>query len=73
MANASTPLIVFLPKPDSLPFGEAMNVVRMWLDHRKVQPASFKLASTRKGFEIGFRSEADATAFGDFVWNAAIR
>jgi hypothetical protein len=71
MANAPTPLIVFLPKPSSLSLGESMNSVRAWLDHKRVQPAGFRLAPERIGFEISFRSEADATVFDEFVWALA--
>ena len=52
-------------------FGETMNVVRSWLDHHKMQSASFKPVADDNGsmgFEIGFSSENEArlfrTAFG---------
>jgi len=47
-------------------FGETMNDIRSWLDHRKIQPALFKpVASDRSGvgFEIGFNSEDEARLF----------
>jgi hypothetical protein len=28
-------------QPGGLSFGETMNVIRSWLGHRKIQPASF--------------------------------
>ena len=47
-------------------FGETMNEIRSWLDHRKIQPATFKpVASERSGvgFEIGFNREEEAHRF----------
>jgi len=69
MALAS-PLTVFLAKPPSMPYGEAMNRVRIWLDYKKIEHAAFKLApSGRIGFEIGFCTEHDATVFkSGFSW-----
>jgi hypothetical protein len=49
-------------KPDSS-FGVIMNDIRAWLDHRKIEPVSFKpvaQADTRVGFEIAFNSEDEA-------------
>ena len=46
-------------KPESS-FGETMNAVRAWLDHRQIEPASFmSVANALRGvgFEIGFNSE----------------
>jgi hypothetical protein len=47
-------------------FGETMNDIRSWLDHRKIQPALFKpVASDRSGvgFEIAFNSEDEGRLF----------
>ena len=49
-------------------FGDTMNEIRTWLDHCKIQPASFKpvaLADSGVGFEISFNSEAEAHLFED--------
>lgn len=70
MAFPSAPLTVFVPKPSSLSFGEAMSRVRIWLDHTKIEPCGFKLAANfnRIGLEISFRNETEVTAFREFVW-----
>ena len=47
-------------------FGETMNTVRTWLDHRHIQPVSFNpVANAQRGvgFEIGFSSEDEAHLF----------
>jgi hypothetical protein len=47
-------------------FGATMNVIRSWLDHRKIEPASFKSvveADSGVGFEIAFNSENEARLF----------
>ena len=47
-------------------FGETMNTVRAWLDHRHIQPVSFlPVAMPRSGvgFEVGFNSENEAQLF----------
>jgi hypothetical protein len=52
-------------KPDSS-FGAIMNDIRAWLDHRKIEPVSFKpvaQADTGVGFEIAFNSEDEAGLF----------
>ena len=49
-----------------VPFGETMNNMRSWLDHRKIQPALFNSvfnALSGVGFEIGFNSEDEAELF----------
>ena len=59
------PFIVRLEnKPGS--FGEIMNDLRAWLDHRKIQPTFFKAADNAEGgvgFEIAFNSEEEAFLF----------
>jgi hypothetical protein len=71
--ETTSPLTVFVPKPAGIPYGEAMNRVRTWLDNQKMQPSLFKLAPLgRVGFEIGFRSDDDATRFQNgFGWSLA--
>lgn len=52
-------------KPDRS-FGAIMNDVRSWLDHRKIEPVSFKAvaeADAGGGFEIAFNSEDEANIF----------
>ena len=47
-------------------FGVTMNEIRNWLDHCKIQPASFKpVAHADSGvvFEIAFKSEDEAHLF----------
>jgi hypothetical protein len=58
--------VVLVEKHPGGSFGETMNVIRSWLDHRKIQPASFTpvaQADSGVGFEIGFNSEDDAHLF----------
>jgi hypothetical protein len=43
-----------------------MNVIRMWLDHRHIQPVSVKpVANARSGvgFEVGFNNQDEAHLF----------
>ena len=45
-------------------FGGTMNEIRTWLDHCKIQPASFKpvaLADSSVGFEISFNARLRLT------------
>jgi hypothetical protein len=47
-------------------FGDTMNEIRTWLDHSKIQPASFAPVTQTDsgvGFEIGFNSEGEALLF----------
>ena len=47
-------------------FGDTMNEIRSWLDHRKIQPASFRslpVDGGGAGLEIGFNSEDEAHLF----------
>jgi hypothetical protein len=47
-------------------FGETMNTVRTWLDHRHIRPVSFlPITNARSGvgFEISFNSEEEAHLF----------
>ena len=45
-------------------FGETMHDIRSWLDHCKIQPASFApVADSGVGFEISFKSEDEARLF----------
>jgi hypothetical protein len=57
------PFVVRLENKPTRSFGAAMNEIRAWLDHRKIEPTSFAKADTGVGFEIGFRSEDDAELF----------
>jgi len=64
MALAPTFVVHIGKQPDG--FGETMNVVRSWLDHHKIQSASFKPVADydgSMGFDIGFISEAEAQLF----------
>ena len=60
------PFIVRVEKEPRGSFGETINEIRSWLDHRKIQPASFNSvfnALTGVGFEIGFNNEDEAHLF----------
>jgi len=65
------PCAIFLPKPSEVSFAEAMSRLRLWFDHKKIQPTAFHLHRGDKvGFQISFRSETDATAFDvGFAWH----
>ena len=60
------PFVVRVEKQPGGTFGGTMNSIRSWLDHRHIQPATFKpVASERSGvgFEIGFNREEEAHRF----------
>ena len=60
------PFVVRVEKqPGGSSFGETMNNIRSWLDHRKIQPASFNSVFNALcvGFEIAFNSEDEAHLF----------
>lgn len=43
-----------------------MNHIRVWLDHQKIEPASFRSVEKAEGgvgFEIGFKREDEALIF----------
>ena len=67
--NPIAPKTVFVAKPFEISYADAMRGLRVWLDHKKIQPATFKVASDGKiGFEITFSTEQEAAAFGRFKW-----
>jgi hypothetical protein len=72
MAIIISPLTVFVPKPSGLSYAKAMGQIRIWLDHKNMQPRSFKLAAdfSRIGFEVSFQRDADLEAFDGFVWSS---
>ena len=58
--------VVRVEKKSGDTFGGTMKVIRNWLAHRHIQPASFKpVANARSGvgFEIGFNKEDEAHLF----------
>ena len=61
--------VVYVEKSPYGSFGDTMNDIRAWLDHHKMQPASFKAANGR--YEIAFNSEVEARhferEFGDLI------
>jgi hypothetical protein len=63
------PFVVRVEKqPGGSSFGDTMNNIRSWLDHRKIQPASFNSvfnALSGVGFEIAFNGEDEAHLFED--------
>jgi hypothetical protein len=55
---------VFVSKPEHISYAEAMSRMRMWLDFRKIETSSFKLAPEgREGFEITFGTNSHAVLF----------
>jgi hypothetical protein len=60
------PFVVRVEKKQEGTFGGIMRDIRSWLDHRKIEPISFKpVANAEKGvgFEIAFNSEDEANLF----------
>jgi hypothetical protein len=60
------PFVVRIEKRPGGSFGETMNAVRTWLDHRHIEPASFMSvanALSGVGFEIGFSRKDEAYLF----------
>ena len=58
--------VVRVEKQPSDTFAGTMNVIRIWLDHRHIQPASFNpVANARRGvgFEVGFNNQDEANLF----------
>ena len=65
------PTTVFVAKPFEISYADAMRGLRVWLDHKKIQPAAFKVATGGKiGFEITFSTEQEALVFSRFEWLA---
>ena len=71
MPPPAPPFVVRIEKMPESSFGQTMSSIQSWLDHRKIQPASFKPVATARsgvGFEIGFTREDEAHLFErDFV------
>jgi hypothetical protein len=62
----NSPFVVRVEKQPERSFGEIMNAIRSWLDHRKIEPVSFEpVAKTDRGigFEIAFNTEDEAHLF----------
>lgn len=60
---------MFVPKPLSMPYTEAMNRLRRWLDYKKLETTGFKITTDgRMGFEVSFSKERDAMEFQLFDW-----
>jgi hypothetical protein len=67
--NPTAPTTVFVAKPFEMSYADAMRGLRTWLDHKKIQPAGFKVATDAKiGFEITFLTEHDVATFRRFEW-----
>ena len=51
--------------PHAADLGETMKKIRIWLDHRKIQPASFRTTADSRGYllTIDFRTEETAEYF----------
>jgi hypothetical protein len=63
---ALNPFVVQIEKKPGSSFGETMNAVRIWLDHREIRPTSFlPITQTDSGigFAIGFNREDEAQLF----------
>jgi hypothetical protein len=66
MAHTEPALKIRIETPLGTPLGQLMNEIRTWLDSEKIQPSYFRPivgVTVGFGFEIGFRSEEDATRF----------
>ena len=60
---------MFIAKPFEISYADATRGLRVWLDHKKIQPAAFKVANKSKiGFELTFSTEQEALAFRRFKW-----
>ena len=60
------PFVVRVEKKPGGSFGDIMNAIRTWLDHRNIEPVSFEpvaKADRGVGFEIAFNSEDEAHLF----------
>ena len=60
------PFVVRVEKQPERSFGDIMNAIRTWLDHRKIEPVSFEpvaKADRGVGFEIAFNTEDEARLF----------
>jgi hypothetical protein len=69
MVRKKPPCTVFVPKPFSMPYGEAMGRLRQWIDYKKLEAAGFKITTDgRIGFEVCFLSEREAMEFQLFDW-----
>ena len=66
-----SPYSIFIAKPMEMSFAEALSRLRMWLDTRKIEIASFKLSAADEfGFEMLFKNERDASTFNaEFAWH----
>ena len=63
---ALNPFVVQIERKPGGSFGETMNAVRIWLDHREIRPTSFlPITQTDSGigFAIGFNREDEAQLF----------
>jgi hypothetical protein len=57
--------IVRVEKPETA-LANAMNEMRIWLDHTRLQPVGFKIATagnTGIAFDVTFQNKADAAQF----------
>ena len=69
------PFLVQIDVKSGGSFGETMNAIRTWLDHRHIQPAAFTpVANPRSGvgFEVGFNSENEAHLFEEAFHAGAV-
>jgi hypothetical protein len=59
------PVGIPLDEPDEEALTSRMNAMREWLDHRRVEPSTFRYTFTATGilFQVDFSAEADAAAF----------
>ena len=57
--------VISIERTAGAPITETMNNIRMWLDHRKIETASFKPTGPagNAGLEIGFNTEDEAELF----------
>jgi hypothetical protein len=63
---ALNPFVVQIERKPGGSFGDTMNAVRIWLDHRDIRPTSFlpiTQIDSGIGFQIGFNNEDEAHLF----------
>jgi hypothetical protein len=69
MAHKHGLYTVFVPKPLSMPYREALSRLRIWLDYKKLDATGFQITTDgRIGFEVSFTSERAAGEFRFFDW-----
>ena len=58
-----SPFVVRIENKFDSSLGGMMNTIRAWLDHHKMQPASFRASASDGDFEIAFNDADEASLF----------